>query len=359
MDTRLVLMYSYNEIRMICPPRYDKIPLKERGMIYLTGGQKLQSPSVPDLQNLRAKFSDELWTGVLEAEYPTQEKVVFLFSRGMLICVYRLGNNFQKLDKEQEWNALLDLSIPSLAFTALNISGLRLVRIILEHPLPSETRRVSPGLLDTILDQWHRYAYPNLASITWVNGQGFAVLWPDVAAPSASAVITTSGTYEASEAVRVFLSHEMGECDAARHEFVSDGSAWEEYGFQFICVRLLGAILARYKELTGLALLNALDRNINRIAFENKWDFSITLGDITDRMFFCDLDDTIGACKTLLQVACDHISVVLGQKLSRSMVHEAIASLDAHSIRVVEKYSIDAFLGSPRTIISSEERASA
>lgn len=329
-------------------------------MIFPPGAQKMKSPSAPDLQNLRTKFSDELWTGVLEVEYSTHEKVVFLFSRGMLICVYRLGlNNFQKLDTEHEWDSLLGLTAPSLAFTSLNVSALRLARIILEHPHPAETQKVPPGLLDTIFDQWRRHAHPNLAAITWLNGRGYALLWPGMTVPSASALISSGGALEESEAMRAILSHEMGECDAARHEFVSDGGAWDEYGFQFIFVRLLGAILARYKELTGLALLNALDRNINRIAFENKWDFSITLGDITDRMFFCDLDETIGACKTLLQVACDHISVVLGQKLSRSMVREAIASLDAHSIRIIEKFSIDAFLGLPRTIVTAGERTNA
>lgn len=325
-------------------------------MIFSTGAQKIGSASAPSLQTLRQKFADELWTGVLEAEYPTRERVIFLFSRGMSTCAYRLGlNNFQKRTVEQEWGALIELVPSSLFYTTLNISALRIIRIILEHPVPAETQRVPPGLLDAIFDQWHQQSHPNLAAVTWVNGQGFVVLWPGVTVPPTSALVSSNGVSEDAEAARAILSSEMGECDLARHEFVSDGGAWEEYGFQYIFVRLLGAILARYKELTGLALLNALDRNINRITFENKWDFNITLGVITDRMFFCSLDKTIKVCKTLLQVACDHIAVVLGQKLSRSMVQDALASLDVHSIRIVEKYSIDAFLGSPRAIQTTGE----
>lgn len=327
-------------------------------MLFTTGTQKMKSPSVPDLQSLRAKFGGELWTGVLESEYPTRERLIFLFSRGMLICVYRLGvTNFQKQDVEREWNSLIDLLPSDLAYTTLSISALRLVRIILEHPVPTETQRVPSGRLDTIFDQWHRHSHPNLAVMKWVDNHGFVMLWPGVTVPPTSFLVSPGGASDDSEAVRAILSSEVGECDLARHEFASDGSAWEEYGFQYIFVRLLGAILAHYKELTGLALLNALDRNINRIAFENKWDFSITLGAITDRMFFCDLDETIGVCKTLLQVACDHISVVLGQKISRSMLQDSIASLDKHSIRIIEKYSIDAFLGLPRTVLSAGERA--
>ena len=340
--------------------RYDKITSKDCGMIFTTGAQNIKSPSVPDLQSLRAKFGDDLWTGMLEAEFSTRERVAFLFSRGTPICVYRLDvTNIQKQDVKQEWNALIEQLPSELAFTTLNISALRLVRILLEHPAPVETQRVSSDRLDAIFDQWHQSPNPNLAVMRWVDSHGFSMLWPGVTVPPTSVLVSSGGASDDSDAVRSILSSELGECDLDRHEFASDGGAWDEYGFQYVFVRLLGAILERYKELTGLALLNALDRNINRVAHENKWDFSITLGAITDHLFFCDLDETIGVCKTLLQVACDHIGVILGQKLSRSMVQDAIASLDMHSIRIIEKYSIDAFLGSPRTVTYAGERSNA
>jgi hypothetical protein len=111
----------------------------------------------------------------------------------------------------------------------------------------------------------------------------------------------------------------------------------------------------RYKDLTGLALLNALNRNINRIAFENKWDFIITLGNISDRMLFRNFDDLLLACKVLLGVTCEHIGVVLGKKLARNVLNEAISSLDQPSIVLIEKYSIDAYLGAPRTNAAMKE----
>lgn len=327
-------------------------------MIFTTGAQQVHSPSASDLQTLRMKFQDEPWTGMAEAGFPSGERIVFLFSGGMIKCSYRTNNNItQKRDAELEWGSLLR-SLPSnLTFNTLGVSALRLARIVLEHPVPAETLLVQDGRLDHVLDQWHQQSHPNLAVLTWFDRQEIVMLWPGKTVPPATVLLSARGASEESGNAGAILSPRMGECDAVRHEFVSDGGAWEEYGFQFISVRLLGALLARYKELTGLALLNALDRNINRIAFENRWDFSITLGVITDRMFFCNLDETIEVCKTLLQVACDHIAVVLGQKLSRSMVQDVIAALDVHSMRVIEKYSIDAFLGLPRNVLTSEERA--
>lgn len=329
-------------------------------MIFMTGAQQLPGLSASDFQNLRNKLRDELWSGMLQAELAAEERVLFLFSGGALKCAYRLASQTaQRGDMEVEWSSLSNSSPVNAVSLSLSPSTLRLVKVILEHPAPAEALQVEPDRLQHVFDQWLQQAHPNLAVLNWTAGEGIVMLWPGSPVHSTAALVASGGKWEDDEAVKQMLSPDLGKCEAHRHALVSDGGAWEEYGFQHMFVRLLEAILTRYKELTGLALLNALDRNINRVAMENKWDLSIILGTITDRMFFRDLDEALAACKRLLEVACEHVGVVLGQKLSRALLQDAIASLDVHSIRIVEKYSIDAFLGSPKTVLAAEEQINA
>lgn len=327
-------------------------------MIFTTGVQHVNDPTVSDLRAAQSKFRDELWTGMLEAEYAGGDRVVFLFCGGTLECAFRLDlKTTQKRDAEKEWDSMLSAPPSTLLSIRLTVASLRLAKIALEYPAPVEILQVKPGRLEHTFEQWNRQSYPNLATLEWTEAQGLAMLWPGIPIPSAAFLVASTGTWEGGEAVRQIFSSPFGDCDASRHAFASDGGAWEEYSFQHMFVSLLDAILKRYKDLTGLALLNALDRNINRVAFEQKLDFSITLGVITDRMFFAGLDELIAACKMLLAVAFEHIGVVLGQKLSRSLVQDALASLDIHSMRLIEKYSIDAFLGSPRVVQAVEADA--
>ena len=325
-------------------------------MIFTAGAQKMQNPSAPEMQALREKFRNEPWTGALEAEFPTGERVVFLLTEGTMKCCYHLSLNVpQKRDLEEAWSRLLQSPPAVFSFIALEVRSLQLVRILLEHPIPAETLTVDGDRLGRIVEEWTRLSHPSLAVMKWTGGQGLLALWPDPAQALDGVLVSPAGTWQGGDAVTRILSAGLKECEVSRHAFVSDGSAWEGFAFQRVFVRLMEALLVRYKELTGLALLNALDRNINRVAFEHKWKFSITLGSVSDQMLFAELDETLSACKVLLEVACGHIGVVLGQKLLRSLIQDAIALLDPHSIHMIEKYSIDAFLGLPRSSLINGE----
>lgn len=329
-------------------------------MIFTTGIQPLSASTASDFQALRTKFQDGSWTGILEAVSSSGKSAVFFFCGGVLKCAYQvISTTAQKTEAETTWDSLTNPHPANVALMGLSAAALRLVKIMMEHPAPAETLVVKSSRLERIIDQWMKQPHPNLAFIKRAEKQGLAVLWPGLPVPPFALTVSADGVHEDANAFRQTFSLDMGDCDAARHAYVSDGGAWDEFGFQFMFVRLLEAILTRYKDLTGLALLNALDRNINRIAFENKWDISITLGVITDRIIFRDLDELLAACKALLSVACEHINVVLGQKLSQTLVRDAISSLDAHSMHIIEKYSIDAFLGVPRVITGARERANA
>jgi len=324
-------------------------------MIFSTGVQQIHSPSASDLRTLGEQFHHELWTGLVEAEM-SGVRVVFLFADGIIKCSYHIDfHNVQKKDAEAEWASTMRSSPEKVAYIPLDPPALRLLKVYLEHPSPAEALLVEDGRLAHVFDQWLQQAHPNLGVTKWLDGQGLVMLWPGNSRPPCAVLVSARGSWQGADAFGQILSSGNGECDAFRHAFVSDGNAWDEYSFQHMFVLLLDALLKRYKDLTGLALLNALDRNINRIALEHKWDFNITLGVISDRMLFASLDETLSVCKTLLSVACEHIGVVLGQKLLRSLIEDAIISLDHHSIQLIEKYSVDALLGAPRVALAGEK----
>lgn len=321
-------------------------------MIFSTGAQHWKTPPARDLQALQNRLREERWTGLAEASPKNGEKVTFLICGGEAIYAYPRAVNMNAENSVNAWESLADSQPAFFAYKELSVPALRLCRIVLEHPAPTEALRVAPGRLEGLLGRWLALPQPSLIAIQWTEGEALMMLWPDVQQPVHFAA-SSSVNEDDFEAFQKILALE--ECEFSRHAFVSDGGAWEEYCFQRMFVSLLDAILTRYKELTGLALLNALDRNINRVALEQKLDFSVALGLAADNMLFPDLDRLLSVCKMILEVACEHVGVVLGQNLLRSLVHSAISSLDPHSQRLIEKFSIDAFLGSPRTVLAGEE----
>lgn len=321
-------------------------------MIFSTGAQHWKTPPARDLQALQNRLREERWTGLAEASSKNGKKITFLICGGEAIYAYPRAANMNAENSVNAWESLADSQAASFACRELSVPALRLCRIVLEHPAPAETLRVAPGRLEGLLDGWLSLAQPNLIALQWTEGEALIMLWTESPRPVHFAASSSVNEDDFEAFQKIFASKE---CELSRHTFVSDGGAWEEYCFQRMFVSLLEAILARYKELTGLALLNALDRNINRVALEQKLDFSIALGLAADNMLFPNLDRLLPVCKMILEVACEHVGVVLGQNLLRSLVHSAISSLDPHSQRLIEKFSIDAFLGAPRTVLAGEE----
>ncbi|MEW5940963.1 MAG: hypothetical protein AB1750_14945 [Chloroflexota bacterium] len=274
----------------------------------------------------------------MQVEFVSGDWQTVLVAGGALKCAYRSASGQVHKASVGEEGKFPSQPIKQVSFFSMPVASLRLLKIYFEHSSPAETLKIQAERLPTLIAQWARNSSPNLAVLRWSEADGLFIIFAGNASPVESAFFSKEGQSFGADALAKFHAWKEATLDATRYAYAEEIQTWAEYSAHVAFVALLEQILLHYKELTGLALLNALGRNINRVAMEHKCDVSVVLGKITDQALFSNLEDALWAYNAILSVAFDHVAIVLGQKLMQQTVHDSLGGLDPRLSRMARKF---------------------
>ena len=308
-------------------------------MMLRKGAQAHPIEFTSDLRELLDKYCRERWSGAVQVEFASGDWQVILVAGEMLKCAYRsVSDRIQKVNAGEE-RILPTQTIKHVVSYSMPASSLRLMKIQLEQPAPDETLTVQTERLSILATQWTKEATPNLGVLRWPEADGFFIVASGRIFTDETAFFSQSGQAFGSEAVVKQQAWNEPTLNISRFIYTEEIQAWVEFSVHAAFVTLLEQVLLHYKDLTGLALLNALGRNINRVAMEHKCVISVTLGKLSDQTIFPNLDEAIRAYNAILAVSFEHIAIVLGPKLMRQAIHDSIGALEPRLAKIVTKFT--------------------
>jgi hypothetical protein len=292
------------------------------------------------LQDLLGEYEKDSASGLIQASSSGDTRVALIIFKGRISSAYFIStDSHEHITVGRAVEIISGFGAGTLTSARLPALALRAAKIQSEQPQPAETLKVTTERLHILLDQWKQLPHFSLAALTWPTAEGL-ILLPGYGITPRQGLFMSDGVHESTEAISRMNSWFEETLDAARYPYSSEVPAWEEYITHRSFVAILEAVLNRYKELTGLALLNALGRAINRIANENRWDVSIVVDRVNDQEIFPGIADMVGAYRILLAVTYNHVASVLGEKLLQTVHREALADVDALTSRTVLKYAL-------------------
>jgi len=297
--------------------------------------------SVSGLRDLLKGHQANQWTGFVEVSPSSGSQFWIILSGGTVICAYSFSmEQAEKIEPSMVDRALSRALEYEVASVALTPSALRMVKILAEQRVPARTVQVKTGQLGPLLSQWGRQSHPSLVVCHWPTAHYLAVLPPRPGSLGEAVFLSQADPLADQDARSHALAWKDPTVDGLCYNYSNETPAWEEYNLHLAFTEILESIMERYKELTGLALLNALGRNVNRVALEHKFEIDVTLGKISDQAVFFGVSEAVLAYQTLNAIALDHIGIVLGRKLLQSTLREATASLDANLVHLAQKYNL-------------------
>lgn len=292
------------------------------------------------LQDLLGEYEKDSASGLIQASSATDTRVALIIFKGRVVSAYSIStDSHERISAGRAVEIISGLGAGTITSARLPALALRAVKIQAEQSQPAETLKVTTERLHILLDQWKQLPHLSLAALTWPTAEGL-ILLPGNGVTPRQGLFVSDGVHENTEVIARMSGWFEETLDAARYVYSSEIPAWEEYVIHTSFISILEAVLNRYKELTGLALLNALGRAINRIANENRWDVSIIVDRVNDQEIFPGIADMVGAYRILLAVTYNHVSSVLGEKLLQTVHREALADIDALASRTVLKYAL-------------------
>jgi hypothetical protein len=98
--------------------------------------------------------------------------------------------------------------------------------------------------------------------------------------------------------------------------------------------------VARYAELVGLGMVGPLQRELNAVAQANAWQFRYTSAGLADTQVFETTAAAVRAYRILARRLINHMSIVIGVRLAKSVVHDAVQKLEPAQRQLITDYNL-------------------
>lgn len=274
---------------------------------------------------LSACESDAL-TGLVELTRAPDVQVVVLFVEGMILDAYRLE---QEVSQKIEPTAL---SLPPgeviVRTLSLPLEGVRMAKVLLEWHPPVESLTVQTSSIKDCLQSWSTQPATSVVHIAWADAEAMVIL-PGGVLPASAIFVEESQVLGDAAGLAAIYAHAEGACRLARYAAQRADLAEQE---QVARLRtafglLVDPVIVRYAELLGQNMTNALLLDLNGAAAAYNWRIKFTTNGLMDTQTFSKTQEAVQAYATLLGKMLDHMTVVIGARLTSSLVAQAFSGL--------------------------------
>lgn len=274
---------------------------------------------------LSACESDAL-TGLVELVRAPEVQVVVLFVEGLVLDAYRIE---QDASQKVEPTALnLPPGEVTVRTLSLPLEGVRMAKVLLEWHPPVESLTVQTSSILGCLQNWSAQPTTSVVHIAWADAEAMVIL-PGGVLPASALFVEESRVLGDAAGLDAIYAHAEGACRLARYAAQRADIAEQE---QITRLRtafglLVDPLIVRYAELLGQSMANALLLDLNGAAAAYNWRIKFTTNGLMDTQTFKIPQEAVQAYTTLWGKLLDHMTVVIGARLTSSLVAQAFGGL--------------------------------
>jgi hypothetical protein len=257
-----------------------------------------------------------------------QTALLALLAGGQVVNLYRVSGGVKRLDGSDLSIALAcggsDVTMRLLALTP---NTLRLVKILLEQPGQVTSAYIDSQDLPRVLERAGQGLHPVLAHCAWDQAHGFALLPGHGLASDLALFVAPNQVSYTEGALAGLLESSEPLCRVQLHRSDPLTLAWQEYFLYYSFKGLIKDWFTRLSVPRRQPLLAEILRELNFTASANGWNIKFSLSDVSDQAVFSSPQDARYVYHRLLEILKRHASPVLGESMSKRLLHEASSGL--------------------------------
>lgn len=282
---------------------------------------------------------DEL-TGLVEIK-SADVQIVLLFVEGMLLDARQITGEAMEKIAPSQLSGLSPAEVRNVRRLALPLEAVRVAKVLLDWHPPVETVPADPGAIAGYLETWAARPVTSMVHLTWLDAEGFVVL-PGGVPPSGAIFVAGGRITSDAPGLAAIHAHRGGPCALTRYEARTDVAVVQE---QIAHLRtaftvLAGAVVARYAELLGSSMTNALMFDVNDAAQTNGWRVKVSMNGVADTHAFESAEAAARAYGMLMTRMIKHMTTVIGARLTNATILEAARRFSPATQQTLKTYRL-------------------
>jgi hypothetical protein len=277
-------------------------------------------------------------SGLIQFTPPSNEQLVLLFVDGVAKNAYVVTPKARRKIQPFEWSSFVGKSEGTVRILTLPSEGMRIGKMFMECQQCRESFQLQTADLERRFNGWSASPKTIAVHMRWPEAEA-AVVFPGKDAPVHTALFIKKGTtFTDATALSTIHSWEEKTCTVSYYTEQGELEAWQEYRLHLLFVQTLELILTRYNDLAGRSLVSALDNEINAEVYKNGWKINYAGNGVHDHQIFSSPEEATGAYRRLYNLCLAHIEVVIGEKLTLSIVQEIHERMDKDRLEILRMY---------------------
>ncbi len=296
--------------------------------------------SATKLHSLLSKYQQSRLTGILQINLDAENRLFFLFVQGNAINTYLLTPEASKKILVSEAGALVSKVKAQAIELNLPLEGIRISKLLLESPRGTEAFQLQTRDLIQRIDGWSSSPQSIAIHIRWANAEAVMV-FPGHDAPVHPTIFVKEGmTATELDALSAITSWNEPTCIISSLSQRDDTDAWREYQLHLTFTKTAELVITHYNELAGRSMVSVLNQDIYDETLKKGWRISCIGNGIIDHHIFPSPAQAAKAYRTLFSLILAHMQTVIGQRITASIVENAVAAMDKGSQEIIHSYHL-------------------
>jgi len=299
---------------------------------------------------------EELFTGLMQLRYPSNENLIFTFVDGVEQKLYRSHEHATEIIPRAAWSQLVSRSEASVGLLSLSLEALRLMRVALEAPVAHvDQLRMRPQEMLENINRWASDQNPSTVQVKTDHVNRW-YLFADRSSSILEEISLRNDKFQFSISDPAFAQlFPEGEHEVVRYISSREHTAWQEYELRLAFNPLMHMLMQRFNELAGRVLTERLCEQLSIWAREGGWNIVISSNVAVNRQYFDTLEVAANAYTDILRRFQTEVVPAVGTRLAENMFRESLMKLPPNFRDILNRYTYMQFgLGSAPLIIQKE-----
>ena len=278
-------------------------------------------------------------TGILEIKYAPDMQIALLIVEGAILDAYRLAAAACEKISPDQLSSQLPSGLTSVRTLSLPLEGVRVAKALLDWHPPVEVIQAETSAIARHIDTWGARPTTSTLHITWLDGEGFIIL-PGSLPPREGIYVSGGQIIDDAAGLEAIYAHSSAPCTLARYEARTDVAAVQEQitRLHTAFALLVDPVIVRYTELLGQRMAQALMFDLSGTALAKGWLIKFTTNGLEDTHTFETFDAAVRAYNTLLAKMLEHMTVVIGARLTSAFVAKESSRLSPQFQEISRTY---------------------
>lgn len=317
----------------------------------------LQLPWQPipgsDLLPLFSRWRRQLATGLVQCSVEGAGDFYLLLARGDLLYLQHPVATLDVQDAEA-WAERMRLSgkKASYRYLALNVLGLRPVRILLENQAPARSRPLQPAArLEGLLGETGFTGQLSVLLASWPENLAIA-MYPEGNLQAGTLLVSPNQLVSSSDGLQAALDATRQPALLEIFPFQPQSPAWQEAVLAQAFSALMNQLWAACRQADASRELSSLRQSLNFLHSANGWQAHLSETGFTNQMIFPSAAEAARVYQRILDELLRCMAGLLGEKAVASLAGEVVRQMGEPLQETLDRFLVS----QPRQRPSADRR---